>query len=260
MYQKLSLDATLFKQSNEVLIKALQGGKALTREALNTALKGARISADPLRLSYICMHAELDGIICSGPRQGAQFTYALLEERVPKAKTLTTEEALAALTTRYFNSRGLATVQDFVYWSGLTTQQAKEGIALVEGIFEKERIDGMDYFFPSTTPLTGKKFQTTFLMPDYDEYGMSYKNRSALFNPKMEVIKSDKEAPTYNRMLVLDGFIVGSWKRVITKDKVHLDLYPTVQLSAVQTKKITAAATSFAHFLNKTAEIKLHQL
>ncbi len=29
------------------------------------------------------MHAELEGVICSGPRRGRQFTYALIAERAP---------------------------------------------------------------------------------------------------------------------------------------------------------------------------------
>ena len=32
------------------------------------------------------MRAELDAVICSGPRRGNQLTYALLEERVPPAQ------------------------------------------------------------------------------------------------------------------------------------------------------------------------------
>ena len=48
------------------------------------------------------MRAELDAVICSGPRQGKQFTYALLEERVPRAKTLGRDQARAELTRRFF--------------------------------------------------------------------------------------------------------------------------------------------------------------
>jgi hypothetical protein len=39
-------------------------------------------------MSYLLIRAELDGLICSGPRSGRQFTYALLEERVPPARRL----------------------------------------------------------------------------------------------------------------------------------------------------------------------------
>ena len=76
------------------------------------------------------MRAELDGVICSGARRGKQFTYALLDERVPP-RELTRDEALAELTRRYFTSRGPAQVQDFAWWSGLTMADARAGLALV---------------------------------------------------------------------------------------------------------------------------------
>jgi hypothetical protein len=112
-YRKFELDIEILKRCNDTIIKALQGGKQLTRATLKAALEQERIFADGLRLSYIMMHAELDGIICSGVRQGKQFTYALLDERVPPAKVLERDEALAELTLRYFTSRGPATVKDF---------------------------------------------------------------------------------------------------------------------------------------------------
>ena len=53
----------------------------LTREKLRGVLQQAGVSTDAeLRLGYIMMRAELDGIVCSGARRGKQFTYALLDE------------------------------------------------------------------------------------------------------------------------------------------------------------------------------------
>ena len=75
-------------RSNAVLAKALQGGKQLTRAELVSVLQRAGIATDELqRFTYIIMRAELDGIVCSGARRGRQFTYALLDERVPQART-----------------------------------------------------------------------------------------------------------------------------------------------------------------------------
>ena len=84
------------------------------------------------------MHEELDGIICSGPRRGKQFTYALLDERVPPAPALSRDEALAALTVRYFTSHGPATVRDFVWWSGLTVKDARSGIEMAGKALSQE--------------------------------------------------------------------------------------------------------------------------
>src|SRR5713226_2242979 len=127
--RKLELDDAVFRHSNAVLAKALQGGKQLTRSELASVLQLAGIAADNLlRSTYIIMRAELDGIVCSGARRGKQFTYALLDERVPQTRNLDRDEALAEFARRYFTSHGPATLQDFVWWSGLAAADAKAGL------------------------------------------------------------------------------------------------------------------------------------
>src|SRR6266571_3866 len=132
-YRKLELDDALFLSSNAVLAKALQGGKQLTRPELVSVLQQAGIATgDVLRFTYIMIRAELDGIVCSGARQGKQFTYALLDERAPQARTLDHDEALAEFARRYFTGHGPATLQDFVWWSGLSVADARAGLDMVK--------------------------------------------------------------------------------------------------------------------------------
>ncbi len=84
-YRSLGLEPALLGRCHTVLENALRGGRHLTRDELRGALQQAGIATDGVqRSTYIMMHAELEGIICSGPRRGRQFTYALLEERVPR--------------------------------------------------------------------------------------------------------------------------------------------------------------------------------
>jgi hypothetical protein len=78
----------------------------LTRTKLADRLAAAKIEARGQRLAYILMDAEFAALICSGPRKGKQFTYALLEERVPKTRALSSEEALGQWTLRYFLGHG----------------------------------------------------------------------------------------------------------------------------------------------------------
>src|SRR5438034_1155848 len=139
----LELDDAVFTQSNAVLAKALQGGKQLTRTELVSVLQQAGIATDNLqRIGHILMHAELDGIICSGARRSKQFTYALLDERAPQAGTLDCEEALAEFARRYFTSHGPATLQDFVWWSGLTVDDARACLEMVTSQLMHEVVDG----------------------------------------------------------------------------------------------------------------------
>src|SRR6266568_1504898 len=164
-YRRLELDDALFIRSNAVLAKALQGGKQLTRAELVSVLQRAGIATDELqRFSYIIMRAELDGIVCSGARRGRQFTYALLDERAPQARMLDRDEALAELTMRYFTSRGPATLQDFVWWSGLTVADARTGLEMVTSQLMHDVVDGQKYWFSSSTSPTNDLSQTVYLL------------------------------------------------------------------------------------------------
>ena len=250
MYRKMELDSTVFNRSNDVLTKTLEGGKHLTRTALSTALAQAGIVADGVRLSCLMMRAELDAVVCSGPRQGKQFTYALLEERVPPTKVLSQDEALATLALRYFTSRGPATIRDFVWWSGLTMKEAKTGIAMLDSRFVSESIEGQQYFFLPNALRSMDKLQTSFLMPDYDEYGISYKDRSAIFIPKEQ---RPVAAISYH-MFIIDGLITGSWQRSIKKNNTVVEVVPFFPLNKSQQEKLTNAIARYTSFVGNTPE------
>ena len=83
----LELDEAALRRSRAVMTKALQGGNHFTRAELSRVMQSARIRTEGTeRLARLVMHAELDGLICGGARRGKESTYALLEERAPRAK------------------------------------------------------------------------------------------------------------------------------------------------------------------------------
>ena len=81
-------------------------------------------------------------MIASGPRRGKQSTYALLDERAPRGRTLARDEALAELAGRYFASHGPALPQDFAWWSGLTVGDARRGIESASPRLASATVDG----------------------------------------------------------------------------------------------------------------------
>src|SRR5438309_1389889 len=122
--------------------------------------------------------AQLDAVICSGPRRGKQFTYALLDERCPKAATpvLSRDEALAELTSRYFRSHGPASLRDFAWWSGLTVADAKKGVALCEGRLGSRAVDGKQHWLDPSRVRASLAKPVVHLLPNYDEYLIAYKD------------------------------------------------------------------------------------
>src|ERR1051325_1459226 len=216
-YRKYELDKETFRRSNRALPRALQGGKHLTRSALKKVLNQIGIAADDtVRMAHILLRAELDGVVCSGPRIGKQFTYALLEERVPATKPLTRDEALAKLTQRYFTSHGPATLQDFIWWSGLTAADARHGVGLVDRHLRQELIEEKVHLSPRVAK-TPKPTYSAHLLPAYDEYTVAYKDRQTI---------SAQNDGLLGPIVIVNGRRVGTWKR--TDAQVDLNLSPNL--------------------------------
>jgi len=249
MDRQLELDKITFKKSNTALIKILRGGKYLTRAELGSALQKSGINTDKLRLGHIMMHAELDGVVCSGPRRGKQFTYALLEERVPAAKALTRDESLAELVTRYFQSHGPATLQDFGIWSGLTITDARFGIEMVKSHFVSEVIDSQTYWFTETQLTRRKKSLTAYLLPNYDEFFIGFKDRSAIGRVALQAGIQKDDPALIAHIIILDGQLVGGWKRILKKNEVLVEASLITKLTDPEKQAIADAAELCGTFL-----------
>jgi hypothetical protein len=248
MNRQLGLDTAIFKKGNSVLAKALQGNKNLTRSELGKILQKAGVPVEGLRLGHLMGRAELDGVICSGARRGKQHTYALLDERAPQAKILERDAALAELTKRYFRSHGPATLQDFVWWSGLTINDARKGIDLVKSQLEGETMDEQTYWFvPSATKK--KSSPTVHLLPDYDEYTVGYTDRTSIFDITHTDKLDSRGSILFQYAILMDGLVAGTWKRVIKKNEVVIHIVPFTTLTNDQNQAIIAATQQYGKFL-----------
>ena len=259
-YRQLELDEKTRRRCQDVLTKALAGGKHLTRSELGKALHEAGIknAESGRRLTYIVMSAELDGILCSGPRRGKQFTYALLEEWVPPAPERTHEEALAELTRRFFFSHGPATVYDFAKWSGLTVGDGRIGLTLVQKELEHAEIDDQTYWFSPDIPPESNNPPRAYLLSVFDEYNIGYKDRSAIATDAVSTqLGNMGNALTY--ILVLDGQLIGSSRRTLQKETVTIELNSFVPLDPAARQAIVAAAQQFGTFLEMRVELDWQQ-
>lgn len=249
----LGLTADVLKKANMLIIKALSGGKHLTREALMAILNKAKITTDIYRSSHIMLCAELDGIVCSGAAQGNKPTYALLSERVKQKKSLTREEALAQLAQRYFVSHCPATLQDFIWWSGLSVKDARHGLEMVKSNFITETIGTETYWLTNTFNISKNK-SSLYLLPAFDEFIISYRNRSASL-PLDHHKKAISSNGIFRPVIVLNGQVIGLWKRAIKKDKLSIEanLFQSQHKSII--KLIEEAAEKFESFLDKKISI-----
>jgi hypothetical protein len=249
-YRKMELDVRTLKRSAAVLEKALAGGNHLTRAALGTVLRTAGVftSLPSMRLAFVLLYAELEALICSGPRHGKQFTYALLEERVPSAPSLTRAQALIELVRRFFTSHGPATINDFVWWSGLTVKDTQSALPEAGSSLERVIVGDRTYFGPksSRSRMSGDS-DAAYLLPVYDEAMLPYRdNRSEFAGYGPQLMRDN------GQVIVIDGRVVATWRRVVSKS-ITIEVDPIGTLGKRQRSAVEAAVERYGAFLNVPA-------
>ena len=234
----VGLDATKIAREKRIIVEALSGGRQMTREELGTA-----VSLRTMALGFVIMHAEVDGLICSGALRGKQHTYALLDERVPATRVMKRDEALALLAWRYFRSHGPATLKDFAWWSGLSGRDAREGIDSARGLVS-ENIGGTTYWL-SDKAVGAVPEGRLHLLPNFDEFLVAYADRRASYDGPANLALSNT--------VVLDGQVVGTWKRTFVGQAVRFDV---TLFGKVRRAGLEAEVQRFGAFLGRAASFQ----
>ena len=258
-YRKLELDAATLARCRRTIARALEGGRFSTRAELSAALNEAGVPARGQRLAYVMAHAEFTGTICSGPRRGAQFTYALLDERAPRGTMLDRDEALAILARRYFKSHGPATLKDYRWWSGLTMRDVKRGCEVIRDDLEAETAGDDTFWSVDGGPRRGRgqsrdpanaragrgrrPATATYLLPNYDEYLIAYTGRGPVVGPPRG--RSD----AFPHHVVIDGRLAGCWRRTLRAGSVVVSVAPYGRIGRERSDDLRAAAERYSRFL-----------
>jgi hypothetical protein len=244
------LDDDALLAGQRAIASALGDDVQLTRGEIEAVLRQAGMALKGLTLAYMIMHAELNGVICSGAMRGKQHTYALLEARAPNARRLSPDEALAELTRRYFSSHGPASTNDFRWWSSLSAGQIKRGLELIDGELEHEVIDGVTVWF-SGGAYERDPSPTAYLLQGYDEYFVGYSGvtKAVLDLSGMARAHMDSKSAIFTHVIVLDSQVVGRWKRTVKKNEVLLEADIFVPLDEAQRAAVQNAVDGYAEFL-----------
>ena len=247
-YLQLGLDEDTFARSRDLFVIALQGNRQLTRAAMYQVLENANISTAGQRGIHILGRLAQEGLLCFGERQGKQFTFALLSEWIPQAKSLPREQAQAELALRYFSSHGPAMLEDFVWWSGLTSSDARAALDMAKPRLASEVIDGRTYWLPISVPALGVEPIIAHLIPAFDEYLVGYKDRSAVLDPQF-FLRTNAGGGMLNPTILIDGQVLGTWKRTFKKGAVVIKPEWFTELTNDQLDAFNIASENYGAFL-----------
>lgn len=256
IYRRFGLDDAVFAKTNAVIAAALDGGRHLTRKELASVLARVGITASGLHLAYILMRAELDAVICSGAPKGKQQTYASLEDRVPPARSLDRNQALAELTRRYFTSRGPATLKDYLRWSSLTVADGQQGLDMVSSLLQREVVDGRSYWFAESEPGAMPSSPTIDLVQGYDECIMSYSESKDVLRLEGTSGPPPIGAAVFTHAILLDGRLLGHWRPVVGRGGVAIDAHFYRPLKGAERDALEAAADRYGRFVGLPITLK----
>jgi hypothetical protein len=209
------------------------------------------VKASGPRLAGLVMHAELERVVCSGPRHGRQFTYALFEERVPPAAELDRDEALAELTRRYFTSHGPATLRDYAWWSGLTMREGRRGLEILGRSLTRTTLGGLEYFGADARLRRVAAARSVFLLPNYDECLIAYKDRG----PSSGTSGMTTPDP-HPYHVIADGRLAGSWRRMLSGSVVTVDVAPYDRVTPATRRGLERAVERLGTFMGVTTGLK----
>ena len=251
MYRREGIDAETLVRSTEIFRSALAGAEALTRAELGNALTAGGVEATGLRLGLLGMHAELEAAVCNGPRRGKQATFVLVDEFVPPAQLPAPVDALRELTVRYFRSHAPALAHDMAWWSGLTVGDVRRGIELARTALEGRRIVGKDYWaavgrFDPDPDLIPEPH--VLLLPNYDEALASYSDYSPMMDDALPRAHGVNDVLGVH-IVVRDGFVVGGWRRAISRDRLAVTVTLLIPLTPRELDALESAAAAFGRFV-----------
>jgi hypothetical protein len=247
------VDGALVARADDILTRALEGGKRLARDELYAVLESRRIRTGASRGLHLLLCLAMRGRLCLAGRVGKQHSFALLDDWIPGARELDRDAALVELATRYFTAHGPATPGDFAWWSGITAADARVAIDGARTGLAKDTIDGVTYWSGAARRArsAGTKTPHVRLLPAYDEYTVGYADRSPLLERGSRL--SARGMGLLSPVVLVDGKIVGTWKRTISGGSVRVEARLARKLARDEGVAMDAAVADYGRFLGLEA-------
>ena len=244
----------------DILREALAGGRAMTRAECVVALEAAGIPSAGQQAYHLLWYASQKGVTCVGPQRGKEQTFVLLDDFAPRGPDLDRPTALAVIAGRFVRSHAPVSAHDLARWADLTMADARAGLAAAAGVVPRT-IDGRDLFVTEALLDAGTldREPTEHLparaLPGFDELVLGYRDRTAQLDADHEKLVVPGGNGVFANTLVLDGRVVGTWKRRELARTVDIAATPFHRITAPDRRHLERSLEEFASFVGKPSRI-----
>ncbi|MEU4362496.1 winged helix DNA-binding domain-containing protein [Promicromonospora sp. NPDC023987] len=233
----------------------------ITRAEMLDLWRQAGVAVEGQRGYHLIVSLALRGVLHWGPFAGTQQ----LMVATPAAghSGLPIEEpgrALRRIARSYFTSRGPATVDDLAWWLGLPKTPVR---AAVSALREAEPDILVEVIVDGTAMLVGREPDPrclgggaaaglsswltepsgVVLVPGFDEMVLGYQDRGLIADAEAMRTVVPFTNGIFRPAVLLDGRLIGTWRRVPKSDEAPFELVPGV--GAPATADVEAAVTAW---------------
>lgn len=246
-------DEATVSRGRNLVVKTLEGGRSLPREQLVQRLAEAGFRVESQAGNHLLRRFGNEGLLCNGLMAGKEPTFTLRDEWVSKPAKLDRDAALAELALRYLRSHGPATLQDFVWWTGLSVSDARTAIAAADAKLTRRVISEREHWF--TGDADAPTVSAVELLPAFDEHLLGYENRSAVLDDD----RADSVCPGGNGVfrptLVMQGRVAGLWKKKESTKALTIEVQPYAVMSKAMRGETEKAIRRLGEFQGKPATV-----
>ena len=199
-----------------------------------------------------------------GADRGKQPTYTAFEDWVGELHHLPNQEAITELALRYFTGYGPVTPKDFVAWSGLKINAARQAWGLVGDQIIPVEMDGKPMWMLKSQLAWlddfGKNPGIIKLLPRFDTSLLGYSNRDIAIAPAYSKYVHPGGGIINRVVLSGIGLIIGTWKieKRQGRNIVVVELFEPLEREFIP--GLEAEAADLGRFLNVDTILRISNI
>ena len=206
--------------------------------------------------------AVVEGLACYGPDRGAETTYVLTAQWLPKQKPVSESEAKAILLRRFLGAFGPATVQDFSKWAGMPAPEARAAWDSLGKELAPVSVEGWPAMLlrKDLASLARAALRTPVvcLLPNFDVYLLAHASKTHLL-PTEHYKRVFRNQGWISPVVLLDGRIIATWSSTRRGKGMILEVQPFEKISKAVRAGIEQKAASWGAFLETYCEMKVRE-
>lgn len=246
-HRQLELEERDFERATDIARERL-GGTRATRADLLAAFRDGGIDTAGQRAAHLLAVLAQRGLVVVTGRD----SWALLADVLHAPPAYDRSTALRELARRYVGSHGPATERDLAWWSSLPVTWIRDGLEAARDELATLELDGTTYWLrPGLEPAA----DAVRLLPPFDEFLLGYTDRSAqLAGRDLDLVVPGGNG-VFLPILVVNGEVVGTWRRTTSARKVVVQALPFGRLGATAQRRFEREARRYADFLELPLEL-----